>query len=335
MTKTKALSFNPYAFADLPAVEDINASILEGEVCLSLFGGEDISAKPEDLTLYHTPEGLPVMVEAAGQGVYRLPEVEAALFARGLQSPEHAAAVSLLLCPAPAPFSPILKGSDPMTKLDLSPYFDGLTPDPEGMQSARRFAPMQRPTPLQRLEDFVMGLTHFYDLHTRQAQASGRPALTSLQSKEAAAVFLFAASGFFAIMQDTYGALEPVSPAAQWKALNFGLMWARSERNKAAAPFSPEEKEAFSAALINPHMLPLLPQWASRAADRPAEAGRFGAWAVIVHLLEQAALLEDGETEDTLAQLMEAFAHPSKDLTPPEDSEEDAPRYEKPDVKRF
>lgn len=197
-----------------------------------------------------------------------------------------------------------------MTK-DLSPYLYGLTPDPEGVASARAYADFSRPTPLQRLEEFTMSLALFYKDHAG-------PDLPA-EVGEAVRVFLFAASGFLAILEDVQGG-QGSQPAADWKALGFASMWARSERDREGAALTAEEKEDLHRA-ANSGSLRLLPLWVGqlRAAGKGREAARFATWAALTRLLEAAPLLEDGDTEAELAALLEALAHP-----------EDLPGQQKP-----
>lgn len=187
---------------------------------------------------------------------------------------------------------------------DLTPYLGGLAPDPAGVQSARTYADFSRPDPLQRLEEFVMSLTLFY-------KDKAGPGLSAGLS-EAVHTFFFAASGFFAILEDTRptGPGQDMRTAAEWKALSCGLAWARSQRTEAGQSLSLEEKDALSRALINPHMLPLLPTWAGQmtAAGKARQGARFAVWGALVYLLEAAPFLEDGETEGLLCELLEAFA---------------------------
>lgn len=91
--KKAPLNLTPADFATLPKIEDVCNSIDAGKVCVSLDTGEDISAAPDAVTVFYTPEGLPAVVDIVGQ-FYRLPEDKARLFAWGLQGPEHARAAS-------------------------------------------------------------------------------------------------------------------------------------------------------------------------------------------------------------------------------------------------
>ena len=188
-----------------------------------------------------------------------------------------------------------------MTK-DLTPYLYGLAPDPEGVSSARTYAPYDPPAPLQRLEEFTMSLALFY----KDRAGPGLPA----EVGEAVRVFLFAASGFLAILEDVRRGQEG-QPAADWKALSFASMWARSERNKEGAALTAEEKEDLHRAVTS-GSLRLLPVWAGqlRAAGKGREAARFATWAALTRLLEAAPLLEDGDTEAELTELLDALARP-------------------------
>lgn len=99
----------PAQFPEVPEVEDIGAPVRKwGRLALHLSDGQEVTARPEDLTVYTSPEGLPSFVEVGGRkadpedpedagevgDVYRLPADLAHLFAWGLQSPYHARAAS-------------------------------------------------------------------------------------------------------------------------------------------------------------------------------------------------------------------------------------------------
>lgn len=90
-----ALPFDPARFADLPEVEDVGASTVPGEVCLSLTTGEEVSTPPHALTVYEAPDGQPFAAELDG-AAYRLPADFAHLFAWGMSDPKRAETSSAL-----------------------------------------------------------------------------------------------------------------------------------------------------------------------------------------------------------------------------------------------
>lgn len=105
--KSAISALDPAQFPEVPEVEDIDAPVKKwGRIALHLSDGQEVTARPEDLTVYTSPEGLPVFVEVGGREAdpedpedagesgdfYRFPADLAHLFAWGLQSPYNARA---------------------------------------------------------------------------------------------------------------------------------------------------------------------------------------------------------------------------------------------------
>lgn len=107
--KSAISALDPAQFPEVPEVEGIDAPVKKwGRILLSLPHGEEVTARPADLTVYASPEGLPVFVEVGGReadpedpedageygDIYRLPADFAHLFAWGVQSPYNARAAA-------------------------------------------------------------------------------------------------------------------------------------------------------------------------------------------------------------------------------------------------
>lgn len=180
-----------------------------------------------------------------------------------------------------------------MTTRDLTPFLHGLTPDPDAMTDARAFAFMlPDATRLSgRLEDLVMCFAHF-------AQDQAGPALQSAQT-EARRVLSVAASGLYALLED---AQRPGQGDA-WATLAHARLWAVDQCQRASAALSLEAVEALHMAFSNPHTLLA---WAT-AQGRTVDAGRLAAWWAVLHLLEAAPHLEDGEADDLTCAMLDAL----------------------------
>ena len=188
-----------------------------------------------------------------------------------------------------------------MTKRpDLTPYLCGLTPDPDAMTDARAFALMLPTAPrlAARLEDLLMTFAHFVQ------EASG-PRLPGGHT-EALNVFTFAASGLLAFLED--GHTDP------WATLARARLWAVDKCQQATGALPVTDVALLHAAFADQ----LLPGWVNEArqSGHEAEAGRLAAWYTVARLLEAVPSLEDGEAEDLIFTVLEAFdtAPPRPDL---------------------
>lgn len=172
---------------------------------------------------------------------------------------------------------------------DMTPFLNGLTPDPTAQDDARYFASMfSRPGFIGgKLEDLLLCFTA-----TVQAHQGGHP---SPGHAEVLHVLTYAASGLAALLED--------GQAGDWEALTLTRMWALAKYTAAARCLEPEQARALHTAFKTGYTLP---QWAE-GQQRSAEAGRLVAWYAVGYLLEAAPRLDDGEADDAAALLLEAF----------------------------